>query len=267
MFETFETKLGQSVKMTDLYDLLDMAKSQYSRFIKKELIDSFYFEENKDYLSVMSSNTIAGQRGQHRQEYHVNIDAAKKLCMVSRSKKGNEIRDYLVRLTKQVETHGLVNHAQVLQIIKMVKIFAIYEYRQEALKRNKENYLSNNLDNNNVNIIYAKFFQWRNIVLQTGKEVLAQRVKEYCLLDCKRIPARYTQDEAFTLMGEYEQIKNAIWDLLSSKNKSEETINNICSLSQQIAKEIKPYLQRLNESDLFFKKIENNEVVKALDNF
>lgn len=77
----------------------------------------------------------------------------------------------------------------------------------------------------------VNFHQWRNEVLLTGKDVLAERVKEYCLVESKRIPAKFTQDEALTLMGDYEQIKNAIWDLLCSKGKSEEMINNICALS------------------------------------
>lgn len=65
MFETFDTKLGQSVKMTELYDFLGLDKSQYSRFVKKELIDSYYFEDGKDYSTLMSSNAILGRRGQY----------------------------------------------------------------------------------------------------------------------------------------------------------------------------------------------------------
>jgi len=267
MINTFQTELGQSVKMTELYDYLELEKTHYSRFVKKELLNSIYFEINKDYFPLMANNTITGKRGQFRQEINIHIDCAKKICMISKSKKGNEIRDELIKLTKQVENAGLVTHKQVLEIVKMIKIFSIYEYRRLALNKNCENYINNaiiNEPNQNRKYLYAQFHNWRNEVLQTGKETLEQRVKEYCLIEHKRIPAKFTQDEALTLMGEYEQIKNAIWDLLSSQNKSEEMINNICNLAQDLAKEIKPFLQRLNESNLFFTKIDNAEVKQAL---
>ena len=133
-----------------------------------------------------------------------------------------------------------------------------------------ENYINNALMihpeySKNTNLLYGKFHQWRNEVLQTGKEVLAERVKEYCLVERKRIPAKFTQDEALTLMGEYEQIKNAIWDLLCSQNKSEEMINNICNLAHDLAKEMKPFLERLNQSNLFFQKIDSIEVKGILN--
>jgi len=37
-------------------------------------------------------------------------------------------------------------------------------------------------------------------------------------------------------------------------------INNICNLAQSMAKEMKPFLERLNQSNLFFQKIETNEI-------
>lgn len=269
MIETFESELGQSVKMTELYDYLGLDKSQYSRFVKKEILESMYFEIGKDYSTQMSSNAKPGKRGQFRQELSVHIDAAKKLCMVSKSAKGNQIRDELVKLTKQVENAGLVSHKQVLEIVKMIKVFSVYEHRKLALAKNAENYINNALMihpeySKNTNLLYGKFHAWRNEVLQTGKEVLAQRVKEYCLVERKRIPAKFTQDEALTLMGDYEQIKNAIWDLLCSQGKSEEMINNICALAHDLSKEMKPFLERLNQSNLFFQKVETSEVKSLL---
>lgn len=265
MIETFESELGQSVKMTELYDYLGLEKSHYSRFVKKEILNSLYFEKGKDYSPFMANNAKLGQRGQFRQEINIHIDTAKKLCMISKSAKGNEIRDELVKLTKQIETAGLVSREQVMGIVKMIKIFSIYEYRKLALQKNAEKYISNAIIIhpeylNNKNLLYGKFHQWRNEVLMTGKDVLAERIKEYCLIDRKRIPAKFTQDEALTLMGEYEHIKNAIWDLLCSQGKSEEMINNICLLAQDLAKEMKPFLERLNQSNLFFSKVEEKEI-------
>ncbi len=269
MIETFESELGQTVKMTELYDYLGLDRSQYSRFVRKEIIESLHFDDGKDYSTSVSNNTNIGKRGQFRKEINIHIDTAKKLCMISKSEKGNEIRNELVQLTKQKESGRLLNHEQILWVMKMVKIFAVYEHRKIVLNNNAEIYVKNALTlkpgyYKNKNILYAKFHQWRNEVLNTGKDVLAQRVKEYCLIERKRIPAKFTQDEALTLMGEYEQIKNAMWDLLSSQNKSEEVINNVCSLASEMAKEMKPFLERLNESNLFFDKIDNSDIKQLM---
>jgi phage anti-repressor protein len=265
MIQSYESDLGQSVLSTELYDYLGLAKSQYSRFIKKELIDSFYFELNKDYSTRMSSNMVAGKQGQFRQEFNIHIDAAKKLCMISKSTKGNEIRNELVKLTKEVEGGKRLLGSEFISLIRMVKVFAVYEYRRLAMKKNSDNFIKNAIIMNpelgsNRNFLYGQFHKWRNETLNTGKEVLSERVKEYCLIEHRRIPAKFTQDEALTMMGEYEQIKNAIWDLLSSQNKSEEMINNICDLAQEVAKELKPFLERLNQSNLFFQQIEAREI-------
>jgi phage anti-repressor protein len=107
MIQTYQSELGQSVLSTELYDYLGLTKSQYSRFIKRELIDNYYFEIGKDYSTRMASNAILGKKGQFRQEFNIHIDCAKKLCMISKSKRGDEIRNELVQLTKKVEDLSL----------------------------------------------------------------------------------------------------------------------------------------------------------------
>lgn len=262
MINTFESELGQSVKMIELYDYLEMTPTYYNRWVTKEVIKNPYLIEGVDYCTVVQ---VKEGSGRWRKEYNINIDSAKKLCMVSKSKKGEIIRNELVKLTKQVENAVLVSSKQVIEIMRMIKVFSVYEHRKLALQKNAENYITNALIINpkysgNHNMLYGKFHQWRNEVLNTGKEFLSERVKEYCLVERRRIPAKFTQDEALTMMGEYEQIKNAIWDLLCSQNKSEEMINNICNLAQDMAKEMKPFLERLNQSNLFFTQIELSEV-------
>lgn len=256
----YESELGQSVSLVELYDHLELTPTYYNRWIKKEVLDNPYFESGIDFCTKVQVNKSVGR---NRVDYHIHIDSAKKLCMVSKSAKGNEIRNELVQLTKNVEQGLLVSREQINGIMRMVKVFSIYEYRKLATKKNCENYISKAVMVNpavkDSSFIYGQFHQWRNEALNLGKEALSQRVKEYCMLEQKRIPNNFTQDQALTMMGEYEMIKNAIWDLLSSQNKSEEMIKNICLIATDIAKEMKPYLQRLNESDLFFAKIDQRE--------
>lgn len=255
---------NNKVNAREIYNFIGV-KSRFNDWFKNS-IDFIGAKEGKDFYQKNSKSS----GGRPTIEYDVSIDCAKELCLIQRNEKSKQLRLWLISISKQVENAELVSHKQVMEIVKMIKVFSVYEHRKLALSKNAVNYINNALMihpeySKNTNLLYGKFHQWRNEVLQTGKEVLAERVKEYCLIERRRIPSKFTQDEALTMMGEYEQIKNAIWDLLCSQNKSEEMINNICSLAQDLAKEMKPFLERLNQSNLFFKKIESNEIKSILD--
>lgn len=253
----------KKVNARDIY-IYSEVKTQFNKWIKR-CIEYADLEINKDFWAVVTKST----GGRPATEYYFTIDSAKEVCLISETKKAKELRRWLINLSNQVENAGLLSKEQVFEVMKMIKVFSIYEYRKLALQKNAENFINNAISihpeySKNRSLIYGKFHQWRNEVLQTGKDVLSERIKEYCLIERKRIPAKFTQDEALTLMGDYEQIKNAIWDLLCSQGKSEEMINNICDLAQGMAKEMKPFLERLNESNLFFNKIDNKEITTIL---
>ena len=249
----------------EIHKTIESKNKRFDIWVKR-VIEYADLEPNKDFCTKVYEST----GGRPFTDYEFTLDAAKEICLLEKNSKGKQVRKWLIQISNQVENAGLVSHKQVLEIVKMIKVFSVYEHRKLALTKNVENYVSNALIihpeySKNTGLLYAKFHAWRNEVLKTGKDVLSQRVKEYCLIERKRIPARFTQDEALTLMGEYEQIKNAIWDLLCSQGKSEEMINNICALAQDLAKEMRPFLERLNESNLFFQKIDSNEVKGILE--
>lgn len=246
----------------EIHKTIESKNKRFDIWVKR-VVEYADLQPNIDFCTKLCEST----GGRRLTDYEFTLDAAKEICLLEKNAKGKEIRKWLIEISKQVETAGLVSHKQVLEIIKMIKVFSVYEHRKKALEKNSESYIKNAIATypeyaKKPKILYGKFHTWRNEVLLTGKDVLAKRVKEYCLIERKRIPAKFTQDEALTLMGEYEQIKNAIWDLLCSQGKSEEMINNICSLSQDLAKEMKPFLERLNQSNLFFTKIDSIEIKK-----
>jgi phage anti-repressor protein len=248
----------------DIHSAIKSKTSQYSIWINRAIEDAD-LKENKDFYTKLYKST----GGRPAKDYEFTIEAAKEICLLEKNERGKELRRWLIGISQQVESGGLVTHEQVFAVVRMIKVFSIYEYRKLAREKNADNFLSKALMirpelESCKGKVYSKFNNWRNEVLNTGKDVLAQRVKEYCLLERKRIPAKFTQDEALTMMGEYEQIKNAIWDLLSSQNKSEELIQNICNLAGGLAKEMRPFLERLNQSNLFFERIELNEVQKVI---
>lgn len=58
------------------------------------------FVENEDYTSVLSGTVV--NNGAHReiQDYSLSVDMAKHICLMSRTEKGKQIRQYFIDLEK-----------------------------------------------------------------------------------------------------------------------------------------------------------------------
>jgi|GEM_PF-401367 len=94
--------VNQSGKTTskELYEFLELNPSQYSRWAKANIEDNQFAEVNKDY-EVLDINVENSQGGRPSQNYRLSIDFAKKLCMVSKSEKGEQARNYFIEVEKQ----------------------------------------------------------------------------------------------------------------------------------------------------------------------
>jgi phage anti-repressor protein len=249
---------------TDIHTAIKSKTKRYDIWIKR-MIDYADLKEGKDFSTILCKST----GGRNATEFEFTIDAAKEICLLERNKEGKKLRQWLISLSNQIENAGLISHKQVLDIVRMIKVFSIYEYRKLALEKNQEHYIKNALMlkpslEKNKTLLYSGFHKWRNEVLNLGKEELHKRVLDYCIIEQRRLPKFKNKDDMLTFLGQHEMIKNAIWDLLSSQNKSEEMINNICNLAAELAKEMKPFLERLNQSNLFFERIEESNIKMIL---
>ena len=98
----------QLVSARELYEFLELDKSQWARWTKKNIEE--IFEENQEYqrLDIVSN-------GNNTTEYILKLDVAKELAMLSRSEKGKEIRKYFIELEKAWNSPGKIM-ARALQI-------------------------------------------------------------------------------------------------------------------------------------------------------
>lgn len=245
MLKTFETIIGQSVKLTELYDYLELAKSQYSRFVKKDVLQNPYFEMNKDYLTEMSNNKKEGERGQFRQEINIHIDAAKKLCMVSKSKKGNEIRNELVELTKKVENKELVTEEEVVALSYLNGFFSYVENQKCIRDLHADKFA----ESENSKYAYANFHKWRNDMLNIDKEHIELLIKQYCIDNKKIMPKINSMHDKIRFLNEYDSLRNAIWDFLSIRGE----INalKLSNLAKKMAAASNLTILNKNETNLF----------------
>jgi phage anti-repressor protein len=251
MINSFDSSLGQSVYSTELYDYLELTQTYYSRFIKKEIFNNPYCVENQDYCINVQVNNSAGN---FRKEIVLHIDFAKKLCMTSKSKKGNEIRNELIKLTKQVENKDLLTHEQVLYLTALKSFFKFVENQKKVKSEHLNKFVSESKKYNP----YAEFHNWRNSILGIEKNEIDKMITEFTVKNQKQINSSISKDRIINLLDSYSGLKNAVWDFLNIKGE----VNSLklAELVKNMAKVENLSIFQKNENNLFQQKENINEL-------
>jgi phage anti-repressor protein len=252
MINIFDTEIGQAVYATELYDYLGLEKSHYSRFIKKEVTSNPYCDE-KSYLPYRANEK---KHGRFRQEYYIHIDFAKKLCMVSRSPKANEIRNELVELTKQVENHKLLDAKKAAFAYVLINTFQFAEHQIEAEQLHKDKFrLSNKFAKN----IHEAFAEYRNDYLSINNNQLKQDL--ITAFNQGKIPVAKGKNirHRIYLLDKYKLIRDAVAELLVSKGVNTIEAINFADTVRNVAELANVEIRMKNENTLFDNK--RNDVV------
>ena len=125
------------VDAREIYNYIGV-KSRFNDWFKNS-IDFIGAKNGIDFYKKNSKST----GGRPTIEYYVTIDCAKELCLVQRTAKSKELRQWLISISKKIENANLVTKEQVFEVMKMVKVFSVYEYRRLALQKNAENFVNN----------------------------------------------------------------------------------------------------------------------------
>lgn len=80
-----------------LYSFLELNQSNYSKWCKRNITENDFAEENVDYF-YSSSSTSEHSRGNYAQDYILIATFAKKLAMASNSVRGEQAREYFIRV-------------------------------------------------------------------------------------------------------------------------------------------------------------------------
>ena len=89
---------NQTVSARELHKKVGSTE-RFSSWFERQL--QFGFVENEDYTGCKKFNTLANQE---LQDYELSVDMAKHICMVQRTEKAKEVRQYLI---DKAENSGL----------------------------------------------------------------------------------------------------------------------------------------------------------------
>lgn len=88
----------------ELYDFLEMDKSNFARWAKTNIVENEFAEENSDFVRlVINEETPTGGKIQ-REDFQLTIPFAKKLCMISKSLKGETARNYFIAVESKLQS-------------------------------------------------------------------------------------------------------------------------------------------------------------------
>lgn len=233
MINIHKSKLGKSVYLTELYDYLELNKSNYTRFVRSKILNNEFAEEEKDYSSLSTTNSKLGHRGQFRKEFEIEIDFAKKLCMVSKSIIGEKIRNELVELTKEVETGLLLSPEQITFLLELIPVMGLFSIQDSAQKQHYKKH-NNPYD----------WWEYRAKILGYGVDQLK--------IEVEKLNHKYkNQRQALLHIDRYELIRIGVMDLFIALGKSVEYSTNVADLCKKMALRIQ--LNIWNDKDISIK--------------
>lgn len=88
---------NQTISARELHKLVGSTE-RFSAWFDRQL--QFGFLENEDYTSVKSFAVVNNGARRELDDYELSIDMAKHICMVQKTEKAKEVRQYLINLEK-----------------------------------------------------------------------------------------------------------------------------------------------------------------------
>lgn len=245
MLEIKKGTLGDIVTSVDLYDYLELRRAHYSRWLKKHITDNLYADEGNDYSPLMVS---IKKPGQFRKDYELHVDFALKLCMVSNSPIGETVRNQLVDLTNQRKNLDLFTAEEIIHLSKLKAVFSYVTECEKAKSLNMAKFV----DNSNSKNPYKHFYAFRNEILKLDRDVIDERLKNYCIENHRQLPKSKKQIEKLIVIDKYEVLRNGVWDFLTASN--EKHAMKLANLVKDMAEAENLAIRRVNEFDLMNKK-------------
>jgi len=157
----------------------------------------------------------------------------------------------LKELDHQRNSFELLNHEQVLAVVRLKEVFK-YVANQEAAEKAHKDVFASKSDSANP---FAEFNKFRNEILDISKQKIDERIKQYCIdnnIASANKLLKLSKHEQILRLDTYEAVRNAVWDFLELKGE----INalNLANLAGNMIRIEQGQVLRKNEDNLFDKK-------------
>lgn len=147
--------LIETVSARELYKKLELAPSQFSRWIKVNLLNNEFFKENIDFIGVRLE-----VEGNKVMDYYITLDVAKHLCMLSKSEYAHKIREYFIFCEKEYSTKARKRVASIRERYGLTD--KIQELYGDKIETNKINGIKDWTYSNYTCLVYKKVFGVNN---------------------------------------------------------------------------------------------------------
>ena len=139
-----------------LYEFLELDKSNYSRWCKKNILENSFAEENIDFWAFVINDEWGGQA---TTDYKLTASFAKKLAMSSQTERGEQAREYFLKVEQRLKQ--IVSQKRIVDDEKQTKL-EIQKTRANAMELNAKtrafNSLMKSIDNKHLSPIAVEVF-------------------------------------------------------------------------------------------------------------
>ena len=136
-----------TVSGRDLYDALEV-KTAYKDWFPR--MCEYGFSEGKDYCSFLSDRSD-GKEGKPRTDHQITIPMAKELCMLQRTEKGKQMRQYFIAVEEQWNSPDAIM-ARALQLsnakLKQLQVTVSELTVENQIMKPKAEYFDDLVDRN-----------------------------------------------------------------------------------------------------------------------
>ena len=129
MNELIKIDTDGKITARDLYEFLQLERSNWSRWAKSNIEDNTFYQEGTDWWGFVTMTN-----GNETKDYRLTIDFAKHLCMLSRSERGKQARNYFIEIESRYQKQ-LVPTDPLDLIILQATMMKELRQKQEAQAR------------------------------------------------------------------------------------------------------------------------------------
>jgi phage anti-repressor protein len=247
-----DEKFAKCVESNNLYDEIGLAKTQYKRWCTSTLMS--YGTQGTDYYNFNTMLKLTATNPKKIIVYRLTVNFAKELCMIARTEKAKEIRQYLISLSDKRETLELVTIKEAAFAMKVVNCLKYIENQKEAYTIHKDSFVKENNDNVSPRFIYSEFAKYRAKIVGWDKEKTDKAILEYINNHSGYNRTKIMKTDMPTklsVMDIGEAIRVAVLDILYSKNEDSDIAENFSILCKNLAKEMQVIPTKENSKNLF----------------